>query len=107
MNLPEIINNPITLKIGDTEILAKKATLEDLGLFENYRLDLAKKKDNDLAYKTLIFALKLCISKAYPNEVIEDNYIKKMIPLDFIRTLGARDVMIQLGFFEKPVEKKE
>ncbi len=94
--LPEIVNAPVTLKFGETEILAKRATLSDLTAYDAKQSEL--KNDTNSGIKLMLYALTLCIKKAYPDQEITENYISDLVPLSFLHTDEMENILTTLGF---------
>jgi len=99
--LPEIINIPFEITLGETKILAKKATLKDLALLQEYKKTI--ENDTNAVIKEMVYALKLCIEKAYDNveekAKITEDFIADLIPLSTISDSSMfQDIMVKLGF---------
>jgi len=104
--LPEIINTPITIKLGGVELKAKKATLKDLAAFQEYASRLEANKEPSIDIKEMIFILRTCIAKAYDGEEkekITEDYIAELIPMTEIDKITL--VLQELGFINPKMEQ--
>jgi hypothetical protein len=106
--LPQITNEPIEISIGDVKLMAKRATLKDFARLQEYVSKLQEAKDKSADLKAMIYALKLCVEKAYSEPVSED-YLMELLPLSFAvkNTAEMRVVLEKLGFIiPQETEKK-
>jgi hypothetical protein len=108
-NLPQIINTPFEITLGENKILVKKATLKDLALLEEYRNKLRADGETDTSTKEMVFSIRLCVAKAYEDSIdkekITEDYISELIPLSLVNdTEKFYDLMVQLGFMSPTKE---
>jgi hypothetical protein len=106
--LPQILNSAFPIKLGETELMAKKATLKDFAALQQYEATLDK-NDPSFSIKTMIFVIKTCVQKAYDDEEkkqITDDYIMELMPLSVIRENSTQKIFEELGFMLPKTDEK-
>jgi hypothetical protein len=105
--LPKITNIPIQLEINGVKLEAKKASLYDLALVQDYleKLEGANPQTKDM--KMILYALYLCLKKVYPE--ITEEYVQELMTADvFLKNSNLiTDIMGRLGFFVQPLTQKK
>jgi hypothetical protein len=105
--LPEILNSPIEITIGETKLQAKKATLKDLAAYEARADVLKQANDPQIVYRKIACALAICVGAAYPADKIDEDFMMEKVPLSMLHDESIFKVMETLGFSpptKKPTE---
>ena len=105
MSLPQLVNIPVTLKIGGMEIQAQQATIKDFALLQEYAKKLEDDKDPQSSLKQMLYAIQICVQKAYPDESVTTDYLMNLLPVTAMSEIGK--AMEQLGFMTPTKVKKE
>jgi hypothetical protein len=102
--LPQLVNTPIELKIGEVKLQVKRAGVYDLAELQEF---IESNATGSLAHdeRVLLKAIYLCAIKVYP-EITED-YINEMIPATLFleHPEMINELMVKLGFMLPPKPK--
>jgi hypothetical protein len=101
-DLPQIVNLPFEIEIGENKLLVKRA-----GIFELAQLrDFLEKNTGNQDIKVLPYAIYLCAKKVYPD--ITEDYVNDIMPAILLieKPDLVSEIMQKLGFILPPKSKR-